>query len=238
MNPAACAILGLTTGGCDRPELARALPPLARGRHPLPEGGVPDAGAPTANGRAGFVDDEVLWTSDRRAIPAEYGATPIQKDGQVVGAVISFRDITERKRAEAALRQAKELAEEASKTKGDFLANMSHEIRTPMNAIIGMAHLALRTDARPEAARLRRRRSRGSGQHLLGVINDILDFSKIEAGKLSVETRRLRAREGARQRGRLHRARRRHAKGLELSSTSSRPAATTWSATRCGSGRS
>jgi len=138
------------------------------------------------DGKHRVVSDEVLWRKDGSWFPVEYSTTPILKDGKAVGTVVAFRDITQRLRADAELRAAKETAESATKAKSDFLANMSHEIRTPMNAIIGMTHLALKTSLSPKQADYLNK-VKSAAQSLLGIINDILDFSKIEAGKLDIE---------------------------------------------------
>jgi signal transduction histidine kinase/DNA-binding response OmpR family regulator len=106
---------------------------------------------------------------------------------KILSSKLVTRKLLEHTQVQAAdLEVAKEAAEAATKAKSDFLANMSHEIRTPMNAIIGMTHLALKTDLSPKQSDYLTK-VRFAAHSLLGIINDILDFSKIEAGKLDIE---------------------------------------------------
>lgn len=107
-----------------------------------------------------------------------------ERENRFVVSVIT--DITEKKKAQADLLEAKSAAELATKAKAEFLSNMSHEIRTPMNAVIGLTELLLQ-DQKPELNKQYLESIKYSADNLLVIINDILDFSKIESGKITFE---------------------------------------------------
>ena len=134
--------------------------------------------------------ETVYRRKDGSEVSLSFNAIVVRDDdGNVLGTTGTARDITERKRAEDALRSAKEAAEAASRTKSEFLAIMSHELRTPLNAIIGfsevMEHKLFGALGHPRYEDYAKD-IRQSGQHLLSLINDILDLSKIEAGKMEI----------------------------------------------------
>jgi signal transduction histidine kinase len=133
---------------------------------------------------------EIKWRRyDGQAIFVDGSAGVFTFQGEPAVQLIA-RDVTARKAAETAMREAKEAAETANRSKSEFLANVSHELRTPLNAIIGFSEVMehemfgkLGNDHYRDYAR----DIRLSGTHLLEVINDILDLAKVEAGKVELQ---------------------------------------------------
>ncbi len=124
-------------------------------------------------------DGTVVW--------GDLSVSPVKdRDGNVVLMVGMINDVTDKKHMEKELLDAKEKAEEASRSKSEFLANMSHELRTPLNGVIGFSDLLAKSLLNNEEKEFAENINT-SARSLLGVINDILDFSKIESGKMELD---------------------------------------------------
>lgn len=175
VNPAGATLLGYAS-----PDQCVGLP-LRRFTYGLD-------GPSFAAGRQAEVtlSEDVFWRADGSQVEVEYVAVPLSFKGRATTQVI-VRDITMRRMAEAAMREAKEAAETANRAKSAFLANMSHELRTPLTAILGYTDLiALEAKAKAPEFLEDLDHIRSSGMHLLVLINDVLDLSKIEAGRMNV----------------------------------------------------
>ncbi|MEO3434117.1 ATP-binding protein [Inquilinus sp. CAU 1745] len=143
-----------------------------------------------ATGQSAMLDRRIEVSASRAdgsEFPVELAIGAFVLDGEQFFTA-RLRDITDRKRTEEAITQARNAAEEANRSKSEFLANMSHELRTPLNAIIGFTEALHAEMFGPMDARQRDYLADvlGSGHYLLAIINDILDLSKIEAGRLDL----------------------------------------------------
>ena len=137
-------------------------------------------------GAASHINTETFFRLGGDTFLVEYVCSPLFENGQTVGAVVTFQDITERREIEAVITAAREAALETARTKSAFLANMSHEIRTPLNGIVGTASLLLDTPLNDEQRNYVEILQKSVGL-LMETVNDILDYSKIEAGKFALE---------------------------------------------------
>ncbi|MDM8560507.1 PAS domain S-box protein, partial [Candidatus Parabeggiatoa sp. HSG14] len=128
-----------------------------------------------------------LMTKHGTTIPTWFNATTIMDDvNNLIASFAFITNLTEHKRTEKTLAQAKEAAEAASRAKSEFLANMSHELRTPLNGILGFAQI-LQHDKTLNSQQIDAICTiQQSGEHLLTLLNDILDMSKVEAGKMEL----------------------------------------------------
>lgn len=133
--------------------------------------------------------EEPQTTPDGDEIWLRTSKNPLRNlDGDVIGVLGMYEDITDRKNAEQALERAKVEAERANQAKSQFLSSMSHELRTPLNAILGFAQLMEHDPGNPlaEAQQDSVNHIKTGGKHLLGLINEILELAKIESGHLEL----------------------------------------------------
>jgi two-component system CheB/CheR fusion protein len=137
------------------------------------------------------VDDEVFWRTDATSFPAEYWSHPIYRKGEIIGAVVTFLDITERRKAE-------EEIQEGVRRREQFLAMLSHELRNPLSAILSATRIiggasGWGNDACQEAGRVVERQA----NHMARLLDDLLDVSRITHGRIVLRTELVDLREAA-----------------------------------------
>ena len=129
--------------------------------------------------------DQVFIRSDGSNFSVEFWCHPLKYDNDVIGAVVSFVDITERLAAEQKLMTALDEADAANSAKSQFLANMSHELRTPLSAMLGFTRIVQEEYVDDENLQQRLSVIERNGDYLLKLLGDVLDLSRIEAEKFN-----------------------------------------------------
>jgi len=178
VNDRGCEMLGYTKEELKRMEVSDLLPPDQRNI-------ALEALQKTRENGSIRIEAELQKANGDRMV-ADISGSILDAYPDTIQAIV--RDVTDRKRMEEYLLQAKTIAEAANRTKSEFLANMSHELRTPLNSIIGFSDAMLEGhfgDLTPKQDHYLQHIS-NSGKHLLGLINEILDIAKVEAGKMQL----------------------------------------------------
>ncbi|MBF0185313.1 MAG: response regulator [Magnetococcales bacterium] len=143
------------------------------------------------DGRVYHIENDVFVHRDGRLIPVSFTVSPLREQGEIVGAVTVFTELSSQLELAREIRQAQDIALETARLKAEFLSNMSHELRTPIHGVIGLNDLLLDSKLAKEQRELATA-VRDSAQALLTIVSDILDFSRIEAGKLEIKAEEFR----------------------------------------------
>jgi two-component system CheB/CheR fusion protein len=134
------------------------------------------------------IDDEVFWRADGSSFPAEYWSHPIIRHGEVIGAVVTFLNISERREAEREVQEGVERREQ-------FLAMLSHELRNPLAAILSATRLLDRANVIDEGCRQASRVVERQARHMARLLDDLLDVSRITYGRIMLRTETVDVRE-------------------------------------------
>jgi len=186
VNPAGCKILGWTEAeilGKNQHKMVH---------HSYENGSDYDpVNCPIFNvlkdGKTRKMDTEYFWCKDGTSFPVEYVSTAqFDNDNNIIGAVVTFKNITIRKQQEEELRKAKFDAEVSDRLKSVFLSNMSHEIRTPISSLVGFADLLSNHELTEDEKKQFSTIIKSNSVHLLRLIDDVLDVSKLEVNQLKI----------------------------------------------------
>jgi PAS domain S-box-containing protein len=142
-----------------------------------------------ATGEPQHMEGRIITPDGRLRVIRSWSTAELDDAGKPTAVLYVLMDVTDQRRVESELRQARDAAEQAAEVKAEFLANMSHELRTPLTSILGFTALAGAEREMPETVRHYIDRVTVASKALLTLVNDVLDFSKLEAGEIRLAPR-------------------------------------------------